>query len=192
MLTQILRFCIQHRWLVLMLTVGAAAVGAHSLLQLPIDAVPDISAKIVQVTTFYPALSPAEIEKQIALPIETALAGIPGLKLSRSLSRNGFAQVEAVFEDHVDIFFARQQVLERLAEARDALPPDADPRMGPITTGLGEIFVYIIEYEHPDGQGAAVADGRPGWQSDGTYLTPEGERLREDFEKAGYLRTVQD
>jgi len=117
MLTDILRFCIQHRWLVLLLTVGAAVVGVQSFSRLPIDAVPDISAKIVQVTTFSAALSPIEVEKQIAFPIEAALAGIPGLKLTRSLSRNGFSQVEAVFEDDVNIYFARQQVLERLAEA---------------------------------------------------------------------------
>ena len=192
MLTHILKFCIQHRWLVLLLTLGIAAFGAYSLTQLPIDAVPDISSKIVQVTTLYPSLTPTEIEKQVAFPIETAMAGIPGLKSTRSLSRNGFAQVEAVFEDDVDIYFARQQVLERLAEARENLPPGAEPRMGPITTGLGEIYVYIIEYEHPGGKGANVQDGKPGWQSDGSYLTPEGARLQADHEKSGYLRTIQD
>ena len=192
MLTHTLKFCIQHRWLVLLLTLAVAVLGAYSLTQLPIDAVPDISSKIVQVTTLYPALTPTEIEKQIAFPIETAMAGIPGLKSTRSLSRNGFAQVEAVFDDEVDIYFARQQVLERLAEARESLPPGAEPRMGPITTGLGEIYVYVIEYEHPGGKGATVADGKPGWQTDGSYLTPEGALLKADHEKSGYLRTIQD
>src|SRR3990170_4289648 len=103
MLTHLLRFSIQHRWLILLLTLGIAVIGAFSLLKLPIDAVPDISNKIVQVTTLYPSLAPTEIEKQVTFPIETALAGIPGLKLTRSLSRNGFSQVEAVFHDEVDI-----------------------------------------------------------------------------------------
>ncbi|MEI7633421.1 MAG: CusA/CzcA family heavy metal efflux RND transporter [bacterium] len=192
MLTHILKFCIQHRWLILLVTLGAAAIGVSSMARLPIDAVPDISNKIVQVTTLCPALTPTEIEKQIAFPIETAMAGIPGLMSTRSLSRNGFSQVEAIFGDDVDIYFARQQVLERLAEAREGLPSGAEPRMGPITTGLGEVYVYVIEFERPDGKTTGVKDGQPGWQSDGSYLTPEGARLTVDFEKAAYLRTLQD
>jgi len=192
MLSHVIKVSIQHRWLVLLAILVVAAMGVFSLLRLPIDAVPDISNKIVQVTTVYPALSPLEVEKQIAFPIETALAGIPKLKSTRSLTRNGFAQVEAIFEDDTDIYFARQQVMERLAEARENLPPGADPRMGPITTGLGEVFVYTIEYEHPRGEGAPAVDGQPGWQKDGSYLTPEGEILKTDVEQAAYLRTVQD
>jgi cobalt-zinc-cadmium resistance protein CzcA len=192
MLSSVIKLSIQHRWLVLLLTAAVAVLGFFSLLRLPIDAVPDISNKIVQITTVYPALSPAEVETQIAFPIETALAGVPGLASTRSLTRNGFAQVEAVFEDDVDIYFARQQVLERLAEARENLPPGAEPRMGPITTGLGEVYVYVIEYEHPEGKGAAVEADAPGWQQDGSYLTPEGERLTKEAELAAYLRTLQD
>jgi len=192
MLSHVIKLSIQHRWLVLLTTLGVAVAGFFSLLRLPIDAVPDISNKIVQITTVFPALSPLEVEKQIAFPIETALAGIPGLKSTRSLTRNGFAQVEAVFEDDVDIYFARQQVAERLAEAREDLPDGAEPRMGPITTGLGEVFVYVIEYEHPAGEGAAATGGQPGWQPDGGYLTPEGELLRTEVEQAAYLRTLQD
>jgi cobalt-zinc-cadmium resistance protein CzcA len=192
MLTHVLKLSIQHRWLVLMLTLAAAAVGLSSLLKLPIDAVPDISSKIVQITTVYSSLSPAEVEKQIAFPIETALAGIPGLRSTRSLTRNGFSQVEAVFEDDINIYFARQQVLERLAEAREELPPGAEPRMGAITTGLGEIYVYVIQYQHPGGKGAQVQAGKAGWQADGSYLTPEGERLMSEVELAAYLRTLQD
>ncbi|HRT64793.1 MAG TPA: CusA/CzcA family heavy metal efflux RND transporter [Candidatus Hydrogenedentes bacterium] len=192
MLSHVIKLSIQHRWLVLILTAGAAVLGFFSLLRLPIDAVPDISNKIVQITTLYPALSPGEVEKQIAFPIETALAGIPGLRSTRSLTRNGFSQVEAIFEDEVDIYFARQQVMERLAEARESLPSGAEPRMGPITTGLGEVYVYVIEYEHPDGKGSAITDGPSGWQSDGSYLTPEGERLKTEVELAAYLRTLQD
>ncbi len=192
MLSHVLRLSIQHRWFVLMLTASAAVLGFFSLLRLPIDAVPDISNKIVQITTIDPALSPGEVETQIAFPIETALAGIPGLKSTRSLTRNGFSQVEAIFDDEVDIYFARQQVIERLAEARESLPSGAEPRMGPITTGLGEVYVYVIEYEHPGGKGVVAMAGQSGWQGDASYLTPEGERLETAVELAAYLRTLQD
>ena len=107
MLTRVLTFSIQHRLLVVLLVVGAAAVGAFSLRRLPIDAVPDITNNQVQVNTACPALSPEDVEKQITFPIETALAGIQGLQSTRSLSRNGFSQVTAIFEDDVDIYFAR-------------------------------------------------------------------------------------
>ncbi|HPB28152.1 MAG TPA: CusA/CzcA family heavy metal efflux RND transporter [Acidobacteriota bacterium] len=192
MLNRIIDFSIRHRWLVLVLTGLGAAYGAFALLRLPIDAVPDISSRIVQITTVYPALGPTEMEKQIAFPLETALAGIPGLTATRSLSRNGFCQVEAVFGDDIDIYFARQQVLERLAEARQQIPAEAEPRLGPVTTGLGEIYVYIIEYER---SAAPAEPGEPagsGWQSDGTYRTPEGERLTDERDQLAYLRTVQE
>ena len=138
------------------------------------------------------SLSPIEVEKQVTFNIETALAGIPGLQSTRSLSRNGFSQVTAVFEDNVDIYFARQQVNERLGEAKESLPPGAEPVMGPITTGLGEIYMYTVEYQHPRGMDAAVSDGTPGWQSDGSYKTPEGRALSSDVELAAYLREVED
>ena len=192
MLERILHFSVAHRLLVVLLTLVVGAFGAYSLLRLPIDAVPDITNNQVQINTVYPALSPVEVERQVTFPIETALAGIPGLQYTRSLSRNGFSQVTAVFDDSVDIYFARQQVGERLGLARESLPPGAEPKMGAISTGLGEIYMYTVEYEHPDGQGADLSDGEPGWQRDGTYLTPEGERLSNPFERAAYLRTVQD
>jgi cobalt-zinc-cadmium resistance protein CzcA len=175
-----------------LLTLAVGAFGAYSLLKLPIDAVPDITNNQVQINTVYPSLSPMEVERQVTYPIETTLAGIPGLEYTRSLSRNGFSQVTAVFEDSVDIYFARQQVGERLGQARESLPPGAEPKMGAIATGLGEIYMYTVEYEHPDGSGATVKEGEPGWQRDGSYLTPEGERLGSAFERAAYLRTVQD
>src|SRR5207302_7037416 len=138
-----------------------------------------------------PALTPIEIEKQVTFPIETALAGVPGLESTRSFSRNGFAQVTAVFTDRTDIYFARQQVSERLTEVKTTLPPGTEVKMGPISTGLGEIYWWSVEYA-PRDAGPATSDGKPGWQSDGTYLTPEGERLADDFERTVYLRTVQD
>lgn len=192
MLERILSYSVSHRLLVVLATVTIGALGVYSLLHLPIDAVPDITNNQVQINTLYPSLSPVEMERQVTYPIETALAGIPGLQYTRSLSRNGFSQVTAVFEDSVDIYFARQQVNERLGIARESLPPGAEPKMGAISTGLGEIYMYTVEYEHPDGKGAPTKTNEPGWQADGTYLTAEGERLASAFERAAYLRTIQD
>jgi len=192
MLERILRFSLRHRGLVVLATLAAGLVGASALLHLPIDAVPDITNRQVQINTLSASLSPTEIEKQVTFPIETALAGIPGLLSTRSLSRNGFSQVTAVFDDAVDVYFARQQIGERLAQAKESLPPGAEPVMGPITTGLGEVFMWTVEFAHPGGDGAATAPGQPGWQGAGVYLTPEGERLSGEVELAGYLRTVQD
>jgi len=192
MLEVLLHWSIKNRWLVILLTAVVAAVGAFALQRLPIDAVPDITNNQVQVNAVAPSLSPFEVEQQVTFPMETALAGIPGLDYTRSLSRNGFAQITAVFNDDVDIYFARQQVGERLREASASLPPGVDPTMGPIATGLGEIYMYTVEYEHPRGKGAPVRDGSPGWQSDGTYRTPEGRRVAGDVEFSAYLREVQD
>ncbi|MCC6579258.1 MAG: CusA/CzcA family heavy metal efflux RND transporter [Phycisphaeraceae bacterium] len=192
MLEHVLRFSVQRRWLVLLCTIAVAIAGVFSLRDLPIDVTPDITNNQVQINTLYPALSPIEIEKQITFPIETALAGIPGLHSTRSLSRNGFSQVTAIFEDRVDLYFARQQVLERLNQARESMPPGAEPQMGAITTGLGEIYVWIVEFAPQQGEGSAAEDGRPGWQRDGAYLTPEGRKLRTELELTAYLREVQD
>ncbi len=124
-------------------------------------------------------------------PVETALAGIKGLEYTRSLSRNGFSQVTAVFAEKLDIYFARQQVAERLAQVKQDLPPGAEPHMGPISTGLGEIYMWSIHYAKP-AERKTAAPGKPGWQPDGSYLTPEGQRLRTELEQTAYLRTVQD
>lgn len=192
MLESILYFSIMHRWLVVLCTVGVAVIGFFCLKNLPIDAVPDITNNQVQINTLFSSMSPIEVEKQITFPIETTLAGIPGLEYTRSVSRNGFSQVTAVFEDSVDIYFARQQVLERLNQARESLPPGAEPQLGAITTGLGEIYVWAVEFTHPNGRGAPITDGQPGWQSDGSYLTPEGQKLSSELERIAYLREVQD
>ncbi len=192
MLEALLHFSIKNRWLIVILTALLGGVGVFALQRLPIDAVPDITNNQVQVNAIAPSLSPFEVEKQVTFPMENALAGIPGLEYTRSLSRNGFAQVTAVFEDGVDIYFARQQVGERLREASESLPPGVETTMGPISTGLGEVYMYTVEYEHPHGKGATVHDGQPGWQSDGAYLTQERTRLVNDLELAAYLREVQD
>ena len=192
MLERILKISIQHRWLVVLLVIAVAGLGVWSLQHLPIDAVPDITNNQVQINTLMPSLSPAEIEQQVTFPVETALAGIPGLQYTRSLSRNGFSQVTAVFRDDVDIYYARNQINERITAARASLPAGAEPKMGPATTGLGEVYMWAVDYQHPNGTGATVEDGKPGWQSDGSYLAPEGHRLSSDVQRAAYLRTVQD
>ena len=191
MIAWIVDFSVRRRWLVLLVTLTAAASGFWSLTRLPIDAVPDVTNVQVQINAIAPALTPVEIEKQVTVALETALAGTPGLESTRSFSRNGFAQITAVFADRTDIYFARQQVAERLSEAKVNLPPGVEVRMGPISTGLGEIYWWAVEYEKFGGT-ASVQDGKPGWQSDGSYLTPEGERLTDDFQRTVYLRTVQD
>jgi cobalt-zinc-cadmium resistance protein CzcA len=191
-LETILQFSIRNRWMVVLFTIIVAGIGINALTELPIDAVPDITNNQVQINVEYPALSPLEIEKRITFPVEVSLAGIPGLQSTRSISRNGFSQVTAIFDDGVDIYFARQQIFERLASAKNDLPAGAEPKMGPISTGLGEIYMYTVEFEHPGGVGADIRDGELGWQSDGSYLTPEGHQLRNEFEQVAYLREIQD
>ena len=191
MIERIVDFSVRRRWLVLLVTLVVAVYGFWSLTRLPIDAVPDVTNVQVQVNATAPALTPLEIEKQVTVALETALAGIPGLESTRSFSRNGFAQITAVFADRTSIYFARQQVSERINDAKSNLPPGVDVKMGPVSTGLGEIYWWAVEYEKP-GTTAPVRDGRPGWQTDGSYLTPEGERLTDDFQRTVYLRTVQD
>lgn len=192
MIERILKFSIQNRLLIVLLTALVAGYGFYTLRHLPIDAVPDITNNQVQINSMASGLSPFEVEKQITLPIENALAGIPGLESTRSLSRNGFSQVTAIFHDHVNVYFARQQINERLAEAKEFLPAGVEPKMGPIATGLSEIYMWTVEFKHPKGAGAEISDGLPGWQRDGSYLTPEGQRLQGDVELQSYLRTVQD
>src|SRR4051794_9659946 len=191
MIERIIDFSVRCRWLILLITLAASASGLWSLTKLPIDAVPDVTNVQVQVNAVAPALTPVEIEKQVTVSLETALAGTPGLESTRSFSRNGFAQITAVFTDRTDIYFARQQVSERINEAKVNLPPGVDVRMGPISTGLGEIYWWAVEYEKA-GATAPVRDGEPGWQTDGSYLTPEGDLLADDFQRTVYLRTVQD
>ena len=187
----ILDIAVRFRWAVIVLTVFAAIYGAMNLLRLPIDAVPDITNTQVQINTSAPALSPSQVETQVTFPIETGLAGIEGLEMTRSISRNGFSQVTAIFEEDTDIYFARQQVNERLAPIGASLPEGAEPTMGPISTGLGEVLMYTIEYEYPGGRDAPKG-GRTGWQPDGSFITERGDRLDTEVAKAAYLRTVQD
>ena len=188
MIDRLLDAAIRFRWAVLFITLAVAAYGAFQLFRLPIDAVPDITNKQVQVTVAAPQFSPLDMERLVTFPVETSLAGIPGLDHTRSISRNGFAQVTAVFDENVDIYFARQQVAERLAQAGESLPDGVQPQMGPVSTGLGEVLMWSVDY---DPRAPRIA-GRPGFQPDGSYLTPEGERLTDDVSRLAYLRTVQD
>ena len=192
MIANLMALSVRARWTVLALFLVIAGLGVWQLTKLPIDAVPDITTKQVQINTVDPRLSPVEIEKLVTYPVEISLAGIPGLETTRSISRNGFSQVTAIFTDKTDLYFARQQVGERLRQATENLPDGVQPQIGPVTTGLGEIVMYTVGYTNPDGKGAKKAAGQPGWQPDGSYLTPEGERLTDAVAKAGYLRTVQD
>ncbi len=192
MLEKILRFSIKQRYMVIALTVFVALFGAISLTKLPIDAVPDVTNKQVVINASGAALSPLEMEKQVTFPLETSLAGIPGLANTRSFSRNGFAQITAVFHDDVDVYFARQQVNERISEASKQIPTGVELKLGPISTGLGEVYMWAVEFAHPSGAGAKSIGGLKGWQADGSYITPEGQSLKTEVERATYLRTVQD
>ena len=189
MIARLVTLSVERRWLVLLLTAVAALAGVFALQRLPIDAVPDITNNQVQVNVLAPSLSPDQIERQVSYTIETSLAGIPGLEFTRSLNRNGFAQITAVFSDSTDIYFAREQVAERLRMAEERLPAGAMPEIGPIATGLGDIFMWTVEFR-PIAKSARPS-GAPGLQSDGSYVTPEGERLVTEIDKATYLRTVQ-
>ena len=156
-LDSIIRFAIAHRWLMLALTLVLVAVGVWSFTKLPIDATPDITNVQVQINTEAAGYSPLESEQRVTFTIETSLAGLPGLDYTRSISRYGLSQVTVVFKDGTDLYFARQQVAERIQQVKSQLPAGLEPQMGPITTGMGEIFMYTVEAK-PD---ARKKDGTP-------------------------------
>ena len=191
MFKMIIEKSVQFRWAVVFAATLVMAYGLFQLSRLPIDAVPDITNRQVQINTVAPALAPAQIERQVTYPLETALAGIPGLTSTRSISRNGFSQVTAIFTDQTDIYFARQQVGERMREVEEDLPEGVTPMMSPVTTGLGEVLMWTVDFT-PFDPDKTASPGEPGWQANEIYLTPEGERLTTAEERATYLRTVQD
>ena len=157
MLERIIYLSIQHRWIVLFFVIGLMALGVRNFQKLPIDAVPDITNVQVQINTQAQGYSPLEVEQRITFPIETALSGIPNLDYTRSLSRYGLSQVTVVFEEGTDIYFARQLLIERLQQISGVLPERIEPEMGPISTGLGEIYFYTVEAE----ENAVKEDGSP-------------------------------
>ena len=146
MLNRILEFAVKQRLFVIIATLALIAIGIWSVTKLPIDAVPDITNIQVQVNTSVPALAPEEIEKLVTFPIENEMAGIPGLTELRSISKFGLSQVTLVFKEGTDIYRSRQLVSERLQTVMDELPPGLTPKLAPISTGLGEIFYYVVEY----------------------------------------------
>lgn len=148
MINALIRFSIAQKLVVLLLVAIMASAGAYSLINLPIDAVPDVTNVQVQVLTSAPSLAPLEIERQITFPVEVAMSGIPGVEEIRSVSKFGISNVTIVFEESTDIYFARQLILERMATARENIPPGiGSPEMGPIATGLGEIYQYEVRAE---------------------------------------------
>lgn len=157
MLEKIIRISVSHRWLMMALTVVLIAVGVWSFKQLPIDVTPDITNVQVQVNTAAPGYSPLEAEQRITYAVETAMAGLPRMDYFRSISRYGLSQITVVFKDGTDIYFARQQVAERLQQVKSQIPVGIEPTLGPIATGMGEIFSYTIDADPK----ARKADGTP-------------------------------
>ena len=145
MFDQIVKLSIKNRWLVLIIFLFIGAFGVYNYFKLPIDAVPDITNVQVQINSEAQGLSPTEMESQVTYPIETALAGIPNLDYTRSVSRYGLSQVTAIFKEGTDIYFARQLVNEKLQGVTPSLPGGISTSMGPVSTGLGEIFMYTVE-----------------------------------------------
>lgn len=178
MFERLIRFAIEQRWLVLFVTLGVAAIGVYNYTRLAIDAVPDITNVQVQINVGAPGYSPLETEQRITYPIETVMAGLPGLQQTRSLSRYGLSQVTVIFKDGTDIYFARQLVNQRLQEAKESLPEGITPTMGPISTGLGEIYLWTVEAE----PGAKKDDGSP--------YTPTDLREIQDWVIKPQLRNI--
>ena len=178
MLERIIALSVRFRWVVLALVLLLCAIGAWGFQRLPIDATPDITNVQVMINTEAPGYSPLESEQRITFPVETAIAGLPGLQYTRSVSRYGLSQVTVVFKDGTDIYFARQLVNERLQAARSRLPEGLTPELGPIATGLGEIFMYTLE-------------SKPGARKpDGTAYTPEDLRTLQDWVIRPQLRNT--
>ncbi|WP_414009919.1 efflux RND transporter permease subunit [Sphingorhabdus sp.] len=178
MLARIIGFSIRQRWFVLAVVALLCALGVYSATKLPIDAVPDITNVQVQINTEAEGFSPLEAEQRITFPIETAISGIPKLAYTRSISRYGLSQVTVVFEDGTDTYFARQLVNERIQSAKSQLPPGIEPQLGPLATGLGEIFMYAVE-------------PKPGARKpDGSEYTPSALRTLSDWVVRPQMRTI--
>jgi cobalt-zinc-cadmium resistance protein CzcA len=158
MLELIIRQMIRSRWIVMFVALTICGFGIWNFQNLSIDAVPDITNVQVQINTEAPGYSPLESEQRVTFPIETALAGLPQLSHTRSLSAYGLSQVTIVFEEGTDIYFARNLVNSRISAIKNQLPANLEPEMGPISSGLGEIFMYTISAE----DGAVCAERDPG------------------------------
>ncbi len=178
MFERIIQNAITHRWLVMLAVAAMAAIGLYNYQRLPIDAVPDITNVQVQINTSADGYTPLEVEQRITYPVETLMAGLPGLEQTRSLSRYGMSQVTVIFKDGTDIHFARQLVSQRLQEAQHRLPDGVAPAMGPVSSGLGEIYLWTV---------VGAADAR---KADGTPYTPTDLREIQDWIIKPQLRQV--
>lgn len=178
MIEKLVAFSVVQRWLVMIAVLAVAALGAYNYLRLPIDAVPDITNVQVQVNALAPGYSPLEAEQRVTFPVETGLGGLPKLSYTRSLSRYGLSQITVVFEDGTDIYWARTLVNERLGQVKDQLPEGVELSLGPIATGLGEIYQYAVEAH----DNALTAEGKP--------YSPTDLRTLHDWVVKPQLRTV--
>jgi cobalt-zinc-cadmium resistance protein CzcA len=145
MIASLLEFSLRQRIFVLSLACLLSVAGVFAFQSIPIDAYPDVTNIQVQVLTEAPGLSPVEVERFITYPIELQMTGLPGLAEIRSLSKFALSQITVVFNDDVDIYFARQLVLERIMAAKERLPDRLEPVMAPVSTGLGEVYQYYVE-----------------------------------------------
>lgn len=151
MIDRILEFSLKNRLLILLLSVGVLGGGVIALSRLPIDAFPDVSPVLVQIVTEAPGLAPEEVEKLITYPVEVAMNGLPGVDQVKSISAFGISQISVYFKDDVNIYFARQLALEKLQQAKQEIPPGlGEPRLGPITTGLGQVYQYTVRGAETD------------------------------------------
>ena len=176
MIDRILEFSIRQRWLVIIAALAMGVFGVYNFTRLPIDAVPDITNVQVQINATAQGFSPLEVEQRITFPIETGMGGLPKLKYTRSLSRYGLSQVTVVFEDGTDIYFARTLVNERLQQVKDQLPQGIELAMSPISTGLGEIYMYSVEADEKNSKKKSI--------------TPTELRTVQDWIIKPQLRTV--
>jgi cobalt-zinc-cadmium resistance protein CzcA len=177
---------IEQRLIAVILALGTLAAGLWAWSSIPIDAFPDVTDVQVMVLTKAPGMSTDEVERQISYPLETAMAGVPRVRETRSMSKNALSQVRVLFDDDVDVYFARQMVFERLAAVKEKLPEGVDPEMGPISTGLGEIYQYSMEV------GYSCPEHKEVWSETPGSCPRDGRALVRPETSAMELRTLQD
>src|SRR3990170_1102693 len=201
MIERLIAFALKQRLLVIIGVFLLVGAGVYAFNKLPIDAFPDVTNVQVQIITEAPGRSPVEVEKLITYPVEVQMTGLPKMEELRSLSKFGLSMVTVVFEDDVDIYFARQLILERLIEAKEKLPEGVEPAMGPISTGLGEVYQYTLEKTTPHLnplplRGEETESMNPIHRGEETLLSPplQGEGQGGDGveKELMELRTIQD
>lgn len=186
MIERILDFSIRWRVLMLVVAAGIVAAGMYAALRLPIDAVPDITSNQVQINTLAPGFAPEEMERYVTFPIEVAMSTVPRKEEIRSISQFGLSQVTVTFADDVDIYWARQLVLERLLEAERELPPGVSPELAPVSTGLGEIYQFTVERDEQATAASAQLTSDAATEANGTgFPGLSGDELTD-------LRTILD